>query len=235
LWALVGMGAVMGGTMRSPFTGTIFALELTQDINALPALLLGSIVAYGFTVLLMKRSILTEKVARRGYHVSREYAVDPLEMASVEEVMSREVVTVPGSLPVRELLRRYFQGGLSKHQAYPVVGPEGGLMGVITRTNLLEEWVSADLAAEADPAHSLIITFDLIQRPPVTVYPWESCRVAAERMASHGVGRLPVVSPDDARKVVGIVTRSDLLKARARQVEEEARRERFIGAGQDAT
>ncbi len=236
LWALVGMSAVMGGTMRSPFTGVLFALELTQDVNALPALLLASIVAYGFTVLLMKRSILTEKVARRGYHVSREYSVDPLEMTSVADVMSSEVVVVPGSLPVRELLRQYFQGALRKHQAYPVVDRAGGLLGVITRTNLLEDWAS-DVAAEgeAHPMRNLIIAYDLVHREPVTAYPWESCRVAAERMAAYGVGRLPVVSPDDSSKVIGILTRSDLLKARARQVEEEAKRERFLGSPRGAS
>src|SRR5262249_31475549 len=83
LWPLVGMAAALAGTMRSPLTGVLFALELTNDINALPALLIASVVAHAFTVLVMKRSILTEKVARRGYHVSREYTVDPLEMLSV--------------------------------------------------------------------------------------------------------------------------------------------------------
>src|SRR5262249_31776852 len=104
LWALVSMAAVMGGTMRSPLTGVVFALELTHDVRTLPLLLIGSAVAYLFTVLLMRRSILTEKVARRGYHVSREYSVDPLERLSVADVMATEVVTVPASLPVRALL-----------------------------------------------------------------------------------------------------------------------------------
>ena len=99
LWPLVGMAAALGGTMRSPLTSVIFALELTHDINTLPALLIASIVAHGFTVLVMKRSILTEKVARRGYQISREYAVDPLDRVSVGEVMTTDVVTVPASMP----------------------------------------------------------------------------------------------------------------------------------------
>src|SRR5205823_52216 len=79
-WPLVSMGAILGGTMRSPLTGVIFALELTHDVNVLLPLLLAVIVAHGFTVLVLRRSILTEKVSRRGYHLSREYAVDPLEI-----------------------------------------------------------------------------------------------------------------------------------------------------------
>jgi CBS domain-containing protein len=232
LWPLVGMAAIMGGTMRSPLTGAVFALELTQDIKALPALLIGSIVAYAFTVLVMKRSILTEKVARRGYHISREYAVDPLERVSVGEVMSSEVVAIPAAMPVRRALGEYFLGGSGrKHQAYPVVDAGGDLLGVVTRGNLLEDWVAVSLAKADEPPTEAIIVYDLIHREPITALPWETCRTAAERMAAAGVGRLPVVSPDDPRKLIGIITRSDLLKPRAQNVEEEGQRERFFGVG----
>jgi CBS domain-containing protein len=227
------MAAIMGGTMRSPFTGILFALELTWDIKILPALLIASFVSYGFTVLLMKRSILTEKVARRGYHISREYSVDPLERSGIGEVMSTNVITIPASMPVVELLKGYFQsGGMHRHQGYPVVDERGQLLGVITRTNLLEDWVGRGLNAElsSDVAMmNVIIAYDLIQRAPITAYAWESCRTAAERMAETGVGRLVVVADDDPQKMIGIVTRSDLLKPRAREVEEEVKRERFFG------
>jgi H+/Cl- antiporter ClcA len=231
LWCLVSMAAVMGGTMRSPLTGVVFALELTYDVKVLPALLIATVVAHGFTVLLMKRSILTEKVARRRYHVSREYSVDPLELCTVEEVMSAPVVTVPAATTVKELLREYFLGKSGrKHQGYPVVDAGGNLLGVVTRTNVLENWLAAAFTGRDSsefPAPA-IIAFDLIDRLPISVFPWESCRAAAERMAETGVGRLPVVSPDDPKKVIGMLTRSDLLKPRARHVEEEGKRERFI-------
>ena len=233
LWALVGMAAIMGGTMRSPFTGILFALELTWDIKILPALLIASFVSYGFTVLLMRRSILTEKVARRGYHISREYSVDPLERSSIGEVMTTNVITIPAAMPVVELLKRYFHsGGTYRHQGYPVVDEKDQLLGVITRTNLLEDWVGRGLNAElaSDVATmNVIIAYDLIQRAPITAYAWESCRSAAERRAEAGVGRLIVVGDDDPQKMIGIVTRSDLLKPRAREVEEEVKRERFFG------
>jgi CBS domain-containing protein len=232
LWPLVSMAAVLGGTMRSPLTGAIFALELTQDVNALPALLAASVVSYAFTVLVMKRSILTEKVARRGYHVSREYTVDPLERLSIGEVMTTEVVVIPGSLPVKELWGQYFSGiGHRKHQGYPVVDPGGQLLGVVTKSNLLNHWVAA-LARGTDRDEleiEPIITFDLIHRQPITAFPWESCRTAVERMAQAEVGRLVVVSEDNPEKVVGIVTRSDLLKPHARHGQEEGKRERFLG------
>jgi CBS domain-containing protein len=228
LWPLVSMAAVMGGTMRSPLTGAVFALELTYDIQTLPALLIATVVAHAFTVLVMRRSILTEKVARRGHHISRKYAVDPLERICVGEVMSEPVVTVPAKLPVKELVRDYFLADSPrKHQGYPVLDENDQLVGVITRSNLIEDWAKV-LVSDGRDHLGLIITFDLIHREPISVYPWESCRTAAERMAQAGVGRLPVVSPDEPCRVIGILTRSDLLKPRAQLAEEETRRERFI-------
>jgi chloride channel protein, CIC family len=228
LWPLVGMAAVMGGTMRSPLTGIVFALELTYDIRTLIPLLVACVVAHSFTVLMMRRSILTEKVARRGYHVSREYSVDPLERLSVGEAMSPQVVTVPANLPLRELVQHYFLGGgRPKHQGYPVVDADGRLVGVLTKSDLLDDWMADLLRGDAGPGPP-VIAYDLLARPPVTVLPWESCRTAAERMAQAGVGRLVVVSPDDPAKPVGILTRSDLLKPRAQHGEEEQRREGFF-------
>jgi H+/Cl- antiporter ClcA/CBS domain-containing protein len=238
LFALVGMAAILGGTMRSPLTGAVFALELTYDISTLPALLLAAVIAHAFTVLLMKRSILTEKVARRGHHISREYSVDPLELLDVVGVMSKDVVTIPASLPVLDLLQKYFQSSAGeKHQGYPVVGNDGNLLGVVTRSNLLQNWVVPSLQDRDGAAASAmpIVAYDLIGREPITAYGWESCRTAAERMAQHGVGRLVVVADDNPRQVVGIITRSDLLKPRARSVEEEGIRRRYIDLGWPST
>jgi CIC family chloride channel protein len=233
LWSLVAMGAVMGGTMRSPLTGVIFALEITYDIRMLLPLLIATVVAHAFTVLVMRRSILTEKVARRGFHVSREYSVDPLERLSVEEVMSADVVTVPCALPVRELLIQYFLShGARKHQGYPVVDEQNRLLGIVTKADLLEEWMPGLLDRTDGDAqhHSPIITFDLVGRDPITISPEETCRAAAEQMAAFGVGRLVVVSPSEPHQAIGIITRSDLLKPRSRHADEETRRERVFGA-----
>jgi chloride channel protein, CIC family len=221
VWPLVSMAAVLGGTMRSPFTSVIFALELTHDVDVLLPLLIASMVAYAFTVLVMKRSILTEKVARRGYHLTREYTVDPLELLMVKEVMSRDVITVPPSMPVKDLLEGYFSDGRNrKHQGYPVIDDNGELIGIVTRSNLLEPSVAE--------ARNWLVVADIVEKEPVTAYPGESCRRAAETMAQMEVGRLPVVAENNPRQLIGIVTRSDLLKPRARSVHEERRRERFI-------
>ncbi len=90
-WPLVAMGGILGGTMRSPLTGILFAAEVSGDFNALLPLSVAVVIAHGFTVLVMKRSVLTEKVARRGFHITREYEIDPLEVLFVREVMRPEL------------------------------------------------------------------------------------------------------------------------------------------------
>jgi chloride channel protein, CIC family len=189
----------------------------------------------GISVLLLRRSIMTEKISRGGLHISREYEVDPLEHLSIGEVMTAPVVTVPAALAVKDLVREYFlAAGPQRHKGYPVVDQEGQLVGVLTRSNLLEDWVTALLdGPRGQPfAHQeLIIVYDLLHRDPITIFPWESCRTAALRMAEYGVGRLPVVDPDNQGRVVGMVTLSDLLKARHRLAIEEGKRESFFNLG----
>ena len=133
--------------------------------------------------------------------------------------------------PQPVLLRRRRR---SKHSGYPVVDKLGNLLGVITRSDLLEHWITGliDGSKDADVlGNGAIIAYDLISRQSITAYPSESCRIAAERMAQMGVKQLPVVSPDDPNQLIGIVTVGDLLKAHQRLFEEEAKRERFYGRG----
>jgi CIC family chloride channel protein len=221
MWALVSMAAILGGTMRSPFTGVIFALELTHDINLLLPLLIACVTAHAFTVLALRRSILTEKVARRGYHVAREYAVDPLEIINAGKVMTTQVVTLPATMPLREVRRRFFSpGASSSHQGYPIVDAAGKLTGIITYTDLTR-------LPPADEAEARTLA-DWIGRKLVVAFPDEPLRVVTNRMIAAQVGRVLVVSPDQPDRLVGIVTRSDLLKARQRLLDEEERRERVL-------
>ena len=140
-WPLVSMGAILGGTMRSPFTGIIFMLELTGDAHMLVPLLIAVVSAYTITVLVMRRSILTEKLSRRGYHLSREYAADPLELIFVRDVMRTNMATLPETLGPQDLASM-LQGADQSQAAhltslYPVLNAEGALKGVVTRQDLL--------------------------------------------------------------------------------------------------
>jgi CBS domain-containing protein len=137
-WPLISMGAVLGGAMRSPFTSIVFAFELTHDGNVFLPLLVGSIVAHGFTVLTLKRSILTEKVARRGFHLSREYAVDPLEILFVREVMRSNVVVLSAASTVADVQHSLRSEHRQEQRLLPVVSEQGQLVGVLTRGDIRE-------------------------------------------------------------------------------------------------
>ena len=149
-WPLVGMGAILGRTMRSPLTGVVFAVELTHDVNMLLPLLLATVIAHAFTVLTLRRSILTEKVSRRGYHLSREYSVDPLEIIFVREA----VVAYPGE-PLRSVVYRMAETGLTR---FPVVDPaQGGkLLGMISRKDLLK---ASALSLDAERRRERVLAF----------------------------------------------------------------------------
>jgi CBS domain-containing protein len=213
------MGAILGGTMRSPFTGMIFVLELTHDINILLPLLIAVTCAHATTVLLLKRSILTEIVARRGFHLTREYETDPLEILFTREIMGAEVVAIPSSLSHEEIAAAI--GGERRGQSlFSVVDDDGRLIGVVTRW-MLEQW--AERKSE-DGAASLAA----VAQQPVTAFPDEPLSLVVNRMASTGLTSLPVIERADAKKLVGNITLTDMLKARRKHLEEEQRRERVL-------
>jgi len=145
-WPLISMAAVFGGTMRSPITAVMFALEVTHDYNALLPLVAAVIVAHSVTVLGLRRSILTEKVSRRGYHVTREYAIDPLEVLFVRDVMRVGAVAAEtsGESPLvafpdetlRTVTHRMAQHGKTEATVIEP-GSAGPLLGSLTLSDVL--------------------------------------------------------------------------------------------------
>jgi chloride channel protein, CIC family len=212
LWATVGMAAMLGGTMRAPFTATLFMLETTHDFGALTAAFLGSVAAMLVTVLWLPRSILTEKVARRGVHVAREYGVHPLEGVSIGQIMvpRERVRTLAFDAPAVEAAQALTLDG-SEHDVYPVIGANGEVMGLVRAGAILA-------AALADGSRSAA---DLA-RPASTIGPADRARVGAETMARQGEHELVVVAADGAW--IGIVTQEALLQAWRRGLAEEEER-----------
>jgi H+/Cl- antiporter ClcA/CBS domain-containing protein len=220
-WPLISMGAILGGTMRSPFTSIVFAFELTHDATVFLPLLVGSMIAHGFTVLTLKRSILTEKVARRGFHLSREYAVDPLELLYVREVMWKETMSVPSAALLREVMGSPQFARWQLQRLLPVVDAEGRLAGVVTSGNLHNWQEAGDTKLSGGPI------IEVVRRESVNAYPYEVLRIVVNRMAENGITRMPVID-GETQKLLGLITLEDLLKARTRHVEEERHREQVI-------
>ena len=223
-WALIGLAGVLGGVMRSPFTGVVFALELTHRFDAVLPLIIGASAAYAVSVLLLKRSVLTEKIARRGYHLSREYDVDPLEILFVGEVMERDIVTFEAHLTAADALAAISDIDPAsvtgrRQMLYPVVGTGDSLIAVVTRTQL-------ETAAHHGCGDTCVS--DLGITAPVVTHPDQTLRAAATAMAAHAVDRMPVVDSADPTRIVGLVSLTMLLAGRLRDLQEARDTDRVL-------
>lgn len=214
--ALVGMAAMFAGASRAFLTSVVFAVETTQQPGALLPLLAGCAAAYLVSGLLLENTIMTEKIARRGIRVPSEYVADHLDHIQAGTIGRKPLVTLTSTQTLREVrnwLGTHRQA--AEHQGYPVLDPEGNLVGVVTRRNLLD-------AAFADN----MVVQNVITRPPVAIEETATLREVADEMVRHGVGRLPLV--DAQGDLVGIVTRSDLLAAHGTRLKEHEHGERTI-------
>jgi len=219
-WALLGMAGALAGVMRSPFTSIVFCLELTHNTDLFLPLLITVTLAHLFSVLTLKRSILTEKVARRGFHVLREYAVEPLEVLFAEDVMSTNVLTIRTGTTMAEAKEMIqAQPHLRKQRLLPVVNLEGIILGAISWQDVLEKALQEQLSGTVD---------HFMRNDIVTTYPEESLRSIADKMAANHVGVLPVVDRKIKGKLRGLITQYELLEARDRILQEERKRERIL-------
>ena len=216
-WALISMAAVLGGTLRCPLTAILFAVELTGDLRVMPAVAIACAASFAVTVLLMRRSILTEKIARRGHHIAREYSVDALERLRVRDVMDANPATVPASMLVADLAGGIARGdpALTHHHALPITDEDGSLAGIITRSDILR---SLDAAAGRT-------VLEAGSRELIVAYADETLGSATARMLRRNVGRLPVVNRDAPQQLVGYLGRPNILAARLRELDEEQLRE----------
>jgi CIC family chloride channel protein len=219
-WALLGMAGALAGVTRSPFTSIVFAFELTHDTGSLLPLLVTCTLAHFVSTLVLKRSILTEKVARRGFHVMREYQVEPTEALFVREAMQTDVLTVTPDQPVAPLASKLTGSPAGRRQRLlPVTNADGTLLGVITPSDLL--------ISDGNGTTTALAVRHIMRPDALVTYPDEILRAAADQMAEHWVGALPVVTRHE-RRLLGILTEFDLFKARQRQLEEERHRERVL-------
>ncbi|HEX4800068.1 MAG TPA: chloride channel protein [Sphingomicrobium sp.] len=220
-WAMIGMAGVMSGVMRAPMTGALFAAELTNHLSALPETIAAGAAAYAVSVLIMKRSILTEKIARRGRHISREYTVDALEFLQAGQLMTRDPETLRGDMPLDQAARFFADEAI--HRSYPVVDEQGRLLGLVSRQDALQWRVAGHAEGRLGEALSDASTG--------YAFPETPCGEVADMMVESGVGRVPVIDRE-SRRVVGIISRQDLLKVREQHKKVEEVRTR---GGDEAT
>ncbi|HEX5459919.1 MAG TPA: chloride channel protein [Steroidobacteraceae bacterium] len=207
-WSLLAMSAVLGGTLRCPLTATVFAIELTGDIQVMPAVLVACVASFAVTVLIMRRSILTERLARRGRHLTYEYTVDPFEVMRVSEIMTQPVHTLPAHMTTEEAFAFFdTENGVKRHKSYPVVDEAGRVVSVVSRSDVLrwsrEGWPKGQTLEERPDVGEVFVG-----------YTDELVGHLADRMAAADVGRVPVVDRATG-KLAGLLARRDLLRVRA--------------------
>lgn len=205
--ALVGMAAIFAGASRAMLASAVFAFEITLQPIGLMPLLGGCAAAYMISALLMRHSIMTEKLARRGVRVPAEYTADHLDQLLVKDFASRNVASFLARTTLAEA-RAWLasRGEGSAHQGFPILDDEGHAIGMVMARELM------------DTAHPISTPLSrLISRPLAVAFEGTSLREAADHMIREGVGRLPVVGPD--QRLLGILTRSDLLEAHATRLE----------------
>jgi H+/Cl- antiporter ClcA len=217
--AALGMGAMMAGAMGAPFTAIAFVVEVTHDINLLPGLLIACVAADAVTVLLLKRSILTEKLERRGHHVMREYIVNPLDLLRVGEVMEKDVPTVPATLPVDGLFERLAEEDpvLGRRQEWVVVDDGNRVVGLVTRGDLVR-------ALDSEDSEGMTVR-DLSSQTLIVAYSDELLQEATAKMIAHDIGRLPVVERQDPTRLIGLLGRAGVMAVFLHATREEQTRD----------
>ncbi|MBR7831707.1 chloride channel protein [Actinospica durhamensis] len=223
-WAMAGLAAVVGGVMRSPLTGIVFTLELTHAWNDLVPLLVASVSAYLLSVLLLKRSVLTEKIARRGLHLTREYSTDPLEIFFAREVMTTNPVTLRADDPLEQVLRARVPVTTEPRREpalYPVIDAYGALTGILTHRELLAA------GTERSPATARTVG-DLARPARTVIHADQTLREVVNAFALHSTTRAPVVDRADPTRLLGVVTLTQLLHARREDHREEHHRQRHL-------
>jgi H+/Cl- antiporter ClcA/CBS domain-containing protein len=212
--ALVGMAGLFAGASRALLASVVFAFETTRQPMGLLPLLGGCTTAYLVSAMLMRNSIMTEKIARRGSRVVTDYVADFLDQIRVSDVATAEV-TVLHADETLEQVHLWMAGHSagSEHQGFPVVDDKERLVGVVTRRDLLRG------------KRDSVTVRETVNRPAAVVYNDSSLRDAVDQMAREGVGRLPVVTRAEPDRVVAIVTRADVIDAHARRLDGERLRE----------
>jgi H+/Cl- antiporter ClcA/CBS domain-containing protein len=224
-WGILGLAAVVGGVMRSPLTGVVFTLELTHAWGMLLPLVVSATAAYALSALVLKRSVLTEKIARRGLHLTREYSTDPLETFFAREVM----------LPLDHGQVLTEHDDVTPERLRELTVPDGGLLPVVDTVDgtLVGVTTLRRLADVASP-HTLPGTVREATLPcRLVVHQNQTLRQVAYLFAETGLSSAPVTDPA-TRRPVGVITLRHLLHARLHDLTEEHHRERVLPRPADA-
>ncbi|MHB8634104.1 MAG: chloride channel protein [Thermoplasmatota archaeon] len=212
-YALVGMGAFYAATARATLTAIVIVAELTNDFTVMLPLMLAAVTADAVSVGLSRDSVYTVRLSDKGILYEHDRRQSALDLVRVKDIMNPKVDTLPASMTVGDAFNRMLDLG---HTGYPITDPQGRLLGVVTRR---------DMSRHLQEGRGQSRLVDVVSGAPVTAQPEEILHRARDRMFARQVGRLVVVDPADPQRIMGMLTRSDLLRAEAeRDADSEAER-----------
>lgn len=210
-YALVGMGAVFAGTTRAPLTAILILFELTRDYNLILPLMFACVLSNVMSSALYSESIFTEGLRRKGIKIRKGREVDIMTSIPVKAAMVTNVQTVSEDKSV-ETLEALMK--VSRHVGFPIVDSRGKLSGIVTLS---------DLRSKVKPGEVGRKIGEIATREVEVAYPDETLDTALKRLASKQIGRLPVVDREDKKKLLGIITRSDIVNAYNKKIVEKFR------------
>lgn len=213
-YALAAMAAVFGAASRSTFAFIVFAFEITRNYNAILPIMLVAVIADYICLALLKDTIQTEKLVRRGLKINQDYEPDPLQQLVVREVMKTLVPTLSADLLVKDAAR---DTSFHQHKILPIVASDGSILGLITRGDVLR---SLQLEPEGTMSVLQAGASDLI-----VAYPDEFLNVAVVRMIDYKLSDLPIVERGDERRLLGILGCESIVRAYEKRYYEESRGE----------
>ncbi|MDD2439063.1 MAG: chloride channel protein [Methanosarcinaceae archaeon] len=210
-YALVGMGAVFAGTARAPLTAILILFEITREYNLILPLMFACVLSNVMSSALYPESIFTEGLRRKGYKIRKGREIDVMTSMFVRDAMVRHVQTVSEEKNVGTLITLM---QASRHAGFPVLDSKGRLVGIVTLSDLRSKVKYGELNKKIG---------DIASRNLEVAYPDESLDVVLKRLAVREIGRLPVVSRTDKEKLLGLVTRSDIVNSYNKSVVNKVR------------
>jgi CIC family chloride channel protein len=202
-YSIVGMGAVVSATTHGPLSAMLILFEMTGEYKIILPLMLSCIVATIFAGQLMKESIYTLKLVRRGIDIREGKEVNVLKSMFVRDVMNRGVETIAEGSSLAEMTDRISK---SKFNSFPVLDAENKLAGILSFNDYSQALFDEDLM-------HLVVAKDLMSENVVTVLADDDLYTALGKISRKDFSTMPVVSPDDPAELVGIVTRRDIIGA----------------------
>ncbi len=201
-YALVGMAATFAGAARAPITAILIVFEMSNDYRLILPLMLATVISTAIAHYIHPESIYTLKLARRGIVIRHGRDIDVMQSVTVEQAMQRNPVTVPPTMPLKELADMFVQ---AHGHGFPVVDEQGNLVGIVSLTDYQE-------AAKRKDADRLTVG-DIMTRDLIVAYPDETLWEALRKLGLRDVSRLPVVSRQNPRQLLGLIRRRDIIRA----------------------